>query len=238
MARSPMSPRPRECKGCSATFTATARRHFYCSPACGRAHYPSSKQVPRSCEACGKCFLVRARSKTRFCSPACGTSPAMIAMRPSLEEQEKAFWGLVEKMDTGCWEWRGAISPLGYGLPRNTPSVPLSRAHRVAWFFANGRLPDKGLEVCHSCDNPPCCNPAHLWLGTHRENMEDARDKNRWKRDQCKRGHPLSGDNLSSRANGVRVCKACKRLSYVRNREAINAKRCHKPSGLPYRPRR
>jgi hypothetical protein len=57
-------------------------------------------------------------------------------------------------------------------------------AHRVAWLLTHGSLPlwtDAGTSLCvlHRCDNPPCCNPDHLWLGTHQDNMDDMRRKAR-----------------------------------------------------------
>ena len=52
------------------------------------------------------------------------------------------------------------------------------RAHRYAWYLANGQIPD-GMYVCHRCDNPPCCDVTHLFLGTHDENMKDMVAKGR-----------------------------------------------------------
>ena len=66
----------------------------------------------------------------------------------------------------------------GYGVAPRGAGDGSRRAHRVAWFEANGPIPD-GMEVCHSCDNPPCENVDHLFLGTHRENMHDAIQKGR-----------------------------------------------------------
>lgn len=74
----------------------------------------------------------------------------------------------------GCWEWQGNRLPQGYGLfwYKNKGH----RANRVAWVLFRGKIP-KGMFVCHRCDNPPCVNPEHLWLGSNRENQIDARNK-------------------------------------------------------------
>lgn len=70
-----------------------------------------------------------------------------------------------------CWVWRGPCSRRGgYGLVHIKGVI--HKAHRLAWELTHGPIPD-GLHVLHSCDNPPCCNPAHLRLGTHAENMAD-----------------------------------------------------------------
>ncbi len=79
--------------------------------------------------------------------------------------------------EDACWPYQGRIGHFGYGVMdwRQRPH----RAHRLMYMVASGKdIPD-GLEVCHSCDNPPCCNPKHLWLGTHQENMVDCHQKGR-----------------------------------------------------------
>ena len=55
------------------------------------------------------------------------------------------------------------------------------KAHRAAYLYAGGKLGSAKPLVCHSCDNPPCCNPAHLWPGTNADNLQDMRDKGRSK---------------------------------------------------------
>lgn len=85
------------------------------------------------------------------------------------------FWSRVRR-GKGCWEWQGARNHDGYGtLWVGRRKV---RAHRLVWELVVGEIPD-GLYVLHRCDNPPCCNPAHLWLGTAADNSADMVAKGR-----------------------------------------------------------
>jgi hypothetical protein len=91
----------------------------------------------------------------------------------------RAFWSKVALGDDReCWEWTRKKAR-GYGRfdVRGWPVY----AHRIAWVIAFGVIPD-GLYVCHSCDNPPCVNPAHLFLGTAKDNMQDKvrKGRHRW----------------------------------------------------------
>jgi hypothetical protein len=98
------------------------------------------------------------------------------------------FWRLVEKKNPDeCWPWKGTKHR--YGGFRIWDRIEL--AHRVAFMLTFGSIPD-GKCVCHTCDNGFCCNPKHLWIGTHLENMRDMTKKGRTKApDNRGRRHPL-----------------------------------------------
>lgn len=87
------------------------------------------------------------------------------------------FWEKVDKKsDNECWNWIGAKNKDGYGIfnlnGKNTS------AHRALWIILNSEI-ELGLQVCHSCDNPSCVNPNHLWLGTDQQNKDDMVKKGR-----------------------------------------------------------
>jgi hypothetical protein len=87
------------------------------------------------------------------------------------------FWAKVNKQGpNGCWIWTGSRNQWDYGLLRIRGKA--LQAHRQSYEWAHGPIP-KGLLVLHRCDNPPCCNPAHLWLGTDKDNCADKMAKGR-----------------------------------------------------------
>ena len=93
------------------------------------------------------------------------------------------FWAKVARGGSiDCWEWQGHLTPKGYGQIYTGTYIDGRRcikgAHRVAWELQRGDIP-AGMQVCHICDNPSCVNPAHLFLGTQKDNMQDMSCKGR-----------------------------------------------------------
>lgn len=98
---------------------------------------------------------------------------------PKPKTVEERFWPKVKVSGPDdCWEWQANLIKGGYGRISRGPKGEYL-AHRVSWILRNGDIPD-GLLVLHSCDNPKCVNPKHLFLGTHQDNFDDMVSKGRW----------------------------------------------------------
>lgn len=90
-------------------------------------------------------------------------------------KQKRNFWKKVDKTDS-CWNWLACKDKLGYGQFWFNGKTIL--AYRASWMINKGQIP-KNLCVLHKCDNPPCVNPNHLFLGTRQDNMRDMMNKGR-----------------------------------------------------------
>lgn len=113
---------------------------------------------------------------------------------PRPKPPEERFWKHVTPGEPDeCWEWQGACSN-GYGFLSGVPPRKWVKAHRVSWKIHNGPIPE-GRHVLHTCDNPPCVNPAHLYVGTNADNVHDRAVRKRGREHRTEnRGedHPMS----------------------------------------------
>lgn len=124
------------------------------------------------------------------------------------------FWKYVTKKTINeCWEWSGARDQCGYGVLRRDPAHRSAQCHasRISWEIHNGKIPD-GLQILHRCDNPPCVNPSHLWIGTNAQNIADAIAKGRKHKSFCRRGHQMVPGNIGIQGANKRRCLTCNRL--------------------------
>lgn len=125
------------------------------------------------CPTCGK--TVRWRAK--FCSRSCQYLSQ--AERQTVPIGERLDTQSIPEPNTGCWLWTGYMNRQGYGRLRvGGRSGRMILAHRASWERERGPIPD-GLDCLHACDTPLCINPAHLFLGTHADNMADMVRKGR-----------------------------------------------------------
>lgn len=179
------------------------------------------------CDYCGATYTAH-HYGSRFCSKSCSgkfhaaararSGMAMAGARAAgIAQNPDTFDQFVTKLPSGCWEWAGYRDMYGYGRYRR------KQAHRVAYERVNGGI-TPGLFVCHSCDNPPCVNPAHLWLGSQRDNMRDAISKGRIPgtvadATHCRHGHERTVNSYREKGSSEIRCRACNREKMARYRE-------------------
>jgi hypothetical protein len=127
--------------------------------------------------------------------------------------------GLIDE----CWIWNGYITPNGYGQTRiggrNSKAI---QAHRLSWLVNFGEIP-KDMHILHKCDNRPCCNPNHLFIGTNLDNILDRVSKdrsNRWIKTAPREKHPRTKimneqlkDMLQLKQNKIKVMDIAKQFN-------------------------
>jgi hypothetical protein len=136
--------------------------------------------------------------------------------RFTFEPIEVRFWRLARRRAANeCWPWTGTKTPKGYGTI--TEDGRDRRAPQVAWEIANHQPFPRGKIACHSCDNPSCVNPAHIWPGTYAENIRDMVSKGRsagQRKTHCANGHEFTSENTYCRPGRAhRLCRTCNRQS-------------------------
>ena len=153
-----------------------------------------------------------------------------------LDDPDKFFAKTKVDDHTGCWLWTGATKKRRkselrrvrpgitedqmhnrYGVLRIADNKAHYYAHRRAWEFTFGEIP-AGLHVLHKCDVPLCCNPDHLVLVTHQENMRDSCAKGRrfsqYATGFCQKGHNLAETGVKRWKNNRTKCAVCYKLEY------------------------
>lgn len=127
----------------------------------------------KTCPICGANVAAQKKNQ-QTCGRECGH---ILTGRKRKSNLSKRFWSKVEtRASNKCWPWMGSRTATGYGQFWNEGKM--RKASRVAYELETGLNPGR-LHVLHRCDNPPCCNPAHLFTGTHRDNMDDMNQKGR-----------------------------------------------------------
>lgn len=122
-----------------------------------------------------------------------------------------------KRTESGCLEWQGIRTKKeGYGIIMHAGQN--WGGHRLMWHLSRGRLKDSKQFVLHKCDNPPCLDPEHMFLGTASDNAVDASQKGRSQgmtKTHCKHGHEYTPENTiqkkprPGKSNGRRSCRAC-----------------------------
>lgn len=147
------------------------------------------------------------------------------------------FWSKVSGADaTGCWKWTDAVDKDGYGMFRLGRLS--KRAHRVAWEFLRGEIPDhhatrEPLVIDHLCRNPSCVNPWHLDPVTNAVNTRRGLSV---REGTCGKGHPRTAESTGVNSVGARFCRICERAAARRRGRgqppAVPATHCNRGHAL------
>jgi hypothetical protein len=163
---------PRICRVCGVEFLPANSKSTLCSHACRDQARRVKEKI--NCASCEEKFEISPWQKRRRANLYCSHSCYALSLRKTLRER---FWGFVTKTEY-CWLWTGPTNNKGYGyLQIAPPSGKKILAHRLSYEIHNNSIPGKVTR--HTCDNPPCVNPAHLISGTQNDNMADCASKDR-----------------------------------------------------------
>ena len=116
------------------------------------------------------------RRPNLYCSRRCGTRAVGVRRRAQAEAR---LWSQVDVGEPHeCWNWTGPLTTTGYGQFHRPGCTSTLSSSRAVWLLTVGELSATQF-VCHTCDNPLCCNPAHLWIGSAADNKHDCMAKGR-----------------------------------------------------------
>jgi hypothetical protein len=118
---------------------------------------------------------------------------------------ERLLNKVIINQNTDCWEWQGGTNNIGYGMIRDEKKM--RTAHRVSYEEHNNVKIPKLMCVCHTCDNPLCVNPNHLWLGSRSDNTRDM-----WRKG---RANPFGGTTRLGKKQPRSTCNHCGKESAV-----------------------
>jgi hypothetical protein len=166
------------CAECNRSIQAKDKRTKFCNEEC-KIKNVGGYRPKKECFTCKNIFSVKGRNdrekQSVYCSRTCRYK---IESDPvyQFNRMKRHFEKNVVKSEHGCWLWMGAQRGNGYGQTSlNRKPLPASRA---SWLIHYGEIPE-GMFVCHSCDVRACVSPAHLWLGTPKDNTQDMIKKGR-----------------------------------------------------------
>jgi len=193
---------PKPCEYCGTDFMPPRSRYRFCSRSCSaswKIRQPAFRDRLYSEEARRKigmkirAWLLSGSAEAKEKMHRWQTA-GVRAQQMAAQGLAHNFWLHIRVRENGCWEWEGSRGPSGYGSVRVDGRSEY--VHRHAWVLRYGPIPDT-LHVLHRCDNPPCINPAHLFLGTNRDNVED----------MCRKSRQAKGDRQGSRVHPeTRAC--------------------------------
>lgn len=155
------------------------------------------KKNCRLCKECGEPFVGKGLIR-EYCSTIC-----------------KLLGNIIK--NNGCWEWQGDLHREGYGYTTEYETNKKSHVHRISYKVFKGEIPE-GLYVCHHCDNRKCIAPNHLFVGTAKENMQDALKKGRL--EHVKLMQPKGEEKLNSKLKEFEV-KEIKKMISQREKIAV-----------------